>query len=521
MKCLFFVLILLSCVFISEVTYPIPADVEKLSGPDCFPAIDKTLNEANKSIFVVMYYIEYKKETPRNSSVLAMCKDNQEKQEGKVYTLLSDLVRAKERGVSVSVILDRTTIFKRDAVKGKRMSIDGKNMPAFYFLKRHGVDVKFDSVDIYTHGKCVVVDGEIVILGSHNWTNNSFTRSNEYSILIRSKELAEGLLADFYKIQIDYEASKREAEEYVELSEDILINVLGKFVSASNDYCWNVYLYLVGYCAECRGQSPTAPLVASADIAYKHDNKELNFDYKAVAEYLGIFDKPAGKRYRETLTKTLKQLDEKYELLEYIPVWNKNAQVKLKVQEGNKIEVPKKFWDYGWDKRLSLSAQFCYFVNLVEGGQSHREWTMNKEKLIKKYRVGKDVFSGGMAELRHWNIVQIVYGIVRPGQSYGTRQVNRYRLKDLYKLEDFEVELQKLYDKYGKDKVEGSRELAEIISCENNLAEIEETIRLIDEYGKDKVLAAFNKVAPWDKDNPKRSMAYVKGILKTVVNYKW
>lgn len=477
MKKVFFVSAFLILLLFCSYIYPVPADIEKLSGPDYFPAVDKTINEAKKSIFVVMYYIEYKKDEP----------------DSKVTILLNDLIKAKERGVSVSVILDRTAVFTKDVVKGKRMSIDGKNMPAIYFLKRYGIDVKFDSVDIYTHGKCVVIDGETVILGSHNWTKNSLTRSNEYSVLIKSKELAEGLLADFSEIQIDYEASDREAEEYAELSEDVLLKVLNRFVSTSNDYCWNIYMYLIGHFVP--------------DI-------ETEFDYKEVAEYLGIVERDKEKGYRETLAETLRQLYEKYGLLEYTPVWNKNALVKLKAQEGNKIEIPKKFWDYGWDRKLSLSAQFCYFVNLIEGGQSHREWTISEKKLIKKYMVGKDAISRGMAELRHWNIVQIVYGIVDTGQDYGTRQANRYRLKDLYKLEDFEFELHKLYDKYGKDRVEGVRELAKIVFCENNLAEIEEIIQLMDEYGNDKVLAAFNKIAPWDEANPKRSMAYVIGILR-------
>lgn len=477
MKKVFFVSAFLIFLLLCSYIYPVPTDVEKLSGVDYFPTIDKAFNATKKSIFVVMYYIEYKKD----------------EHDSKVTILLNNLVKAKERGVNVSVILDRTAVFTKDVVKGKRMSIDGKNMPAFYFLKRYGIDVKFDSVDIYTHGKCVVIDGETVILGSHNWTKNSLTRSNEYSVLIKSKELAKGLLADFSEIQIDYEASNREAEEYAELSEGILLNILNGFVSTSNDYCWDVYMYLIGHFVP--------------DI-------ETEFDYKAVAEYLGITERDTEKGYREMLAETLKQLYEKYGLLEYTPVWNKNALVKLKAQEGNKIEIPKKFWYYGWDRRLGLSAQFCYFVNLIEGRQSHREWTISKKKLIKKYRIGKDAISRGMAELRHWNIVQIVYGIVATGQDYGTRQANRYRLKDLYKIEDFESELQKLYDKYGKGRVERVRELAKIVFCENNLAEIEEIIRLMDEYSKDEVLAAFNKIAPWDEANPKRSMAYVKGILR-------
>jgi len=39
---------------------------------------------------------------------------------------------------------------------------------------------------------------------------------------------------------------------------------------------------------------------------------------------------------------------------------------------------------------------------------------------------------------------------------------------------------------------------------------------MIDEYGIDKVKCAFNKIKDRSKDNPKRSIAYVKGILKSI-----
>jgi hypothetical protein len=312
--------------------------------------------------------------------------------------------------------------------------------------------------------------------------------------MIKSKEFAQELLVDFSKIKIDYEASNIEAEEYTELSENVLINTLSRFVSRSNDYCWNVYMYLVG----------------SQEYGVRRE-----FDYKQVAEYFGIDKKMSEEDYREMLGyQTLKELDEKYGLLEYTPVKGANAKVVLKYQTGEAFDIPKKFWEYGWDRRLSLSAQFCYFVNLIEGGPTQKPWSMSKENLIKKYKVGKERISFGMAELRHWNLLNIEYGGTESGKNYSGRMPNRYRLRDLYRTEDFSVELEKLYSTYGKEKIEKARDYAKIIFCENNLADVEEIARIIAEYGEEKIKWAFKKVGEKSGDNPKRTLAYIIGILK-------
>lgn len=455
-------------------------EVEKLTGSNYFDAVHEVLSEAKQSVYVVMYYVDFRKN----------------ELESKVSILVDDIVKARNRGVAVKVILDQTVVFERTDTGRKKMVKEEKNRRAFNYLKTNGINVLYDNLEIYTHGKCIVIDGEIVILGSHNWTKNSLLRSNEYSVLIKSKGLAEGLVKDFENIQIDHEASRKEIEEYISFSKDIMVNVLSGFVSNSNDYCWNVYLYLVGYYPE---------------------GVEIDFNYDKVAEYLGIKDKMSKEDYREMLGyQTLKELQDKYNLLTYTPVKRQNAKVVLKPYSlGTDIfEIPKKFWEYGWDMRLSLSGRYCYFINLIEGGPSHNPWAMSKKRLVERYKVGKERISSGMAELRHWNLAEVEYGDIDFGKGYGRRMPNRYRLKDLYRIEDFEKELNKLYEKYGEERVEQGRGYAKFIFSENNLVDVEEIIRMMDEYGNEKIRYAFSVISNRSEDNPKRSMAYVKGILR-------
>lgn len=58
MKHFFFVLISAVALLIPCSSFAIPTDVEKLSGADYFPAVDKAINTAKQSISMVMYYLK-------------------------------------------------------------------------------------------------------------------------------------------------------------------------------------------------------------------------------------------------------------------------------------------------------------------------------------------------------------------------------------------------------------------------------------------------------------------------------
>lgn len=483
MKRILFISILL--LFVSTIfSYSaVIGEIEKINGSDYFPAIHEVLQNAKKSIYMVMYYVNYRKD----------------EHQSKVSILVNDLVEAHERGVDVKIILDQNVVFKGNRLLGRDYEESGRNWSIFNYFKSKGMNVHLDNLEITTHGKPLVIDKEIVIVGSANWTKHALNIGNEHSVLIKSEELAKGYIEDFEKIQIDHEASAREPEKHVVFNNDLMINILSDFVVHSNDYCWNVYMYLVGN---------------------YESGEEIDFDYTKVAEYLGISDKMPEVRYREMLGyHTLKKLQEKYDLLTYLPERGKNAKVILKPYNDTKkeyFEINEKFWAYQWCMTLSLSGRYCYFINLIEGGLEHKMWMLSKRSLVKKYKVGKETISNGMAELRHYNLLEIEYGNIDFGKGYGNRLPNRYRLKKLYKMEDFNKELKKLYDKYGEKKVEQARGYAKIVFCENNLVDIEDIVKMMDEYGMDKINYAFSKVSKKSEDNPKRSIAYVKGILQSM-----
>jgi phosphatidylserine/phosphatidylglycerophosphate/cardiolipin synthase-like enzyme len=102
--------------------------------------------------------------------------------------IAEELVRARRRGVDVTVILERDGGRKGDG-------LTSENRRTAALLSRGGVKVFFDSPSVVTHAKAAVIDGRYVYLGSHNLTQGALSHNNELSVLIDSPELAAEVTA--------------------------------------------------------------------------------------------------------------------------------------------------------------------------------------------------------------------------------------------------------------------------------------------------------------------------------------
>lgn len=96
--------------------------------------------------------------------------------------IADELVRAKRRGVDVTVLLEREG--------GDRSTLNESNRETAAFLNRAGIKVFFDSPRTTTHTKIAIIDGRYVYLGSHNLTQSALQHNNELSVLLDSPELA-------------------------------------------------------------------------------------------------------------------------------------------------------------------------------------------------------------------------------------------------------------------------------------------------------------------------------------------
>ncbi len=142
---------------------------------DYVPVVHELLNQAQKSIKIVLFQMRYYAAYPGSSTNSAM----------------QELAQAAARGVEVSVILDATG-WNKDNAELNRLTGD--------LLKAQGVKVYFDSPVVTTHDKFVLVDKRWVLIGSTNWSNTAFDKNNEANVLIDDKSVYQIFLAEFDRI---------------------------------------------------------------------------------------------------------------------------------------------------------------------------------------------------------------------------------------------------------------------------------------------------------------------------------
>jgi phosphatidylserine/phosphatidylglycerophosphate/cardiolipin synthase-like enzyme len=163
--------------FYLPLSFGLPAeDVQLVLDAQYFQVAKKMIQEAKHSVQVMMFEMGYYDEHPNTPSNL----------------LIKELISAKKRGMKVEVILevkegeDRTT--QRNRHTGK-------------ILSEVGVEVIYDSPSKTTHAKLMVVDGQLSLLGSTNWTYYALTNNNEASILVRSREVAKAFTDYFNRVK--------------------------------------------------------------------------------------------------------------------------------------------------------------------------------------------------------------------------------------------------------------------------------------------------------------------------------
>lgn len=101
--------------------------------------------------------------------------------------IAEELVRARRRGVDVTVILEQN--------RGKNDTLTETNRQTAALLARGGVKVYFDSPRTTTHVKAAVIDSRYVYLGSHNLSQSALQYNNELSVMIDSPALAAEVLS--------------------------------------------------------------------------------------------------------------------------------------------------------------------------------------------------------------------------------------------------------------------------------------------------------------------------------------
>lgn len=476
------------------------AEVENISGEKYFSVVKEAISQAKESIYVVMYKVNLRPYEKESS----------------IYQLVNELIAAYKRGVSVTVVLDQNVKFS-DGDYIDKWQVEGKNAWCFKALKEAGINVQYDDPTTYTHAKIIIIDKETVILGSANWTRSALYKNFEANVLIKSKELASEFLENFKKIKMDQKADSLDdlTGLPVAISWQFLENpkLAGDMVTRNDNRSFDVYLLLLrNYYEKAQNDIDRAP------------DTPIIFDYDKAAEYLGIDKRMDRVAYRRQLIKTLRKLEKRYKLIKFKPQHAKNATIALLNYNNPKehysppkrwyFKIPASYWNYGWDRELTMRAKFSYFINLAYSSISNAKpwWFASLKTLSKRFNVSKWTITKGMQELRRLNIIDVKYPPLDKTAS-NRNQAKSYKVLNLYDPEWLENEWERLNQAYGKKKLDKAREYAKIVFKENVPQDVEEIIVIMNLHGEKVIKEAFAVVAKKKIDNPKRTYAYVKGII--------
>ncbi len=138
------------------------AAVKVLNDQSYFLNLTHWLSKANKSIHIIIYEFKtYNEAGPpeRPPDIVA-----------------GYLINKSEEGLDVKVILEGSVAPNKDT---------------YNWLEKEGVNVKWDEKSKITHDKLIIIDGYIVIVGSHNFSYYAMTRNHEASLLLISKKVGE------------------------------------------------------------------------------------------------------------------------------------------------------------------------------------------------------------------------------------------------------------------------------------------------------------------------------------------
>lgn len=126
----------------------------------CEQAVINWIEKANSSVFILIYSFT-------------------------LDSIGDALVDAHNRNIDVKVVFEKSQI---------------SGYSEYQRLKSNGVDVRNDTNSRSMHNKVMVVDGQVVLTGSFNWSANGEERNNENLIVVYGNHTANLYGEEFWKV---------------------------------------------------------------------------------------------------------------------------------------------------------------------------------------------------------------------------------------------------------------------------------------------------------------------------------
>lgn len=129
-----------------------------------FNLVQATMKKARRRILVMVYGFKLSGSGNIRADILA-----------------HEMIKARKRGVEVKVILEKSDFNER---------LNKINSGTIEYFKENSVEARFDSKNVITHAKVVIVD-DAIFLGSTNWSYGGLELWHNSDILIINKKIVD------------------------------------------------------------------------------------------------------------------------------------------------------------------------------------------------------------------------------------------------------------------------------------------------------------------------------------------
>jgi len=391
-------------------------------------------------------------------------------------------------------------------------------------LEQKGVKIQWVSSERLLHDKLVVIDREYVVEGSTNWTYSALLKNHESATLIRSKKLANKKIERLEALPLE----KREElgplqTTFVDLPVELFTHeaYLPKVANEEDREAWDLYFYLVKL-RTVQGSGP------------------WDFGVSQLREALSWSPGKSEKKDRAAVSKVLRRLEKDYRLVSFEWIKKKNevsisllepGQVKSKKSKtkpsilGSQpwketLRIPLAFYEYGYQKKWSLPAQFAYCISLISESESQNKsfWFFSMYQLQDRFHVNKQFLRQGFTQLKRDNAIEFVFPKKAAGETkLSSRQLISYQNNILRSEEENETEILKVRNRYASmtpEEWNRARSYAEIFDDPYDPLLIRQFVGLMKKYPESTLEPLIMKVAQFAPDNSLRSPEFIKQNLE-------
>lgn len=448
-------------VFIFFLSLAVSAEVIVLDGGEYYLKLIEKVKGARRSITAAMYLISLPKDPGADD---------------KVGALLESLAEAGKRGVNVTVIVDDDT---NPAEPEK-----SRNFRGVEWLRQNGVKVVKDTATRSLHGKAVVIDSRICFIGSSNWSGYAFGKNIEFNVYMDDPDAGRVLLGKIHGIRTSSQAGIKPGTCY---------DIPGNWIKKGGAL---VQLY-------SRGAERAFDLLLVLQCF--EDTKP---GYGEVQKILGL-EKLNREQARRAVNRELRKL-EKLGVIECSTGLGKPFQYRMISEgEGAMLALPKTFFEWGWNRSLTLRAKMLFLIFLKEMGME-TEISCWLTGVYKQYGVNEWIEKGGQ-ELRHAGIIEMTYAAIDEKGHEGPTVV---RMPGLYDPREREKEMEAIRAKVGEKDFKLAKSYAEAVFEGWNPERVKDLLNLLAHHDRDILGGIFKQLGKLRADNPRRTMRYGVGILK-------